>query len=258
MADAPHNRPRRKLSGAIENAPVPPVSPVSADDDDAAPVPPAREYTTLTQSVFRLNLAHAEVQRDLLDCQAMHRRVMRMFAHVNAPRDVNEILYRIDRNGPHWDLIVQSVALADPQVLPAGYVTATVRHRSDMLADLQQVQVGQRLLFGLVANVSKRDNESRKRITVRGFAAQRDWLLRKGLDHGFALVEDDTALVPLAIEAESALVGNHRNGSLLFVPVRFSGTLTVTHPQVLVQAVVQGIGSAKAYGCGLLTVRDVG
>lgn len=257
MTDAHSNRPRRKLSGATENAPVPPASLGGGDDDDAAPAPPAREYTTLTQSVLRLNLAHAEVQRDLLDCQAMHRRVMRMFAHVNAPRDVNEILYRIDRNGPHWDLIVQSVALADPQALPSGYVTAIVHQHSNMLDQLQHVQAGQRFLFALVANVSKRDNESRKRITVRGFAAQRDWLLRKGLDHGFTLIEDDTALVPLAIEAESALVGNHRNGSLLFVPVRFSGTLTVTHPQAFVQAVVQGIGSAKAYGCGLLTVRAV-
>jgi CRISPR system Cascade subunit CasE len=257
MTDPHPLRPRRKVTEVTKND-HPQSLPVATDDADQDVVAPVRHYTTLTQSTLRLNLAHAEVQRDLLDCQAMHRRVMRMFAHVNAPRDVNEILYRIDRNGPHWDLIVQSVAVADPQVLPAGYIATVVHQRSDLMAQLQRLQVGQRFLFGLVANVSKRDNESRKRITVRGFDAQREWLLRKGLDHGFTLIEDDTALVPLGIEAETALVGNHRNGSLLFVPVRFSGTLRVIHPQAFAQAVVQGIGSAKAYGCGLLTVRELG
>lgn len=262
MSDSGPLRPRRKVV-APPSVPAPAVLPALPAVEDDAPVLVARHYDRVTQTVLRLNLAHAEVQRDLQDCQSMHRRVMRMFAHVNAPRDVNEILYRIDRNGPHWDVIVQSTAVADVRQLPVGYMAVDAKHREQVqqhnhvLSELEEYESGQQLLFGLVANVSKRDNVSRKRISVHGFAEQRAWLMRKGADHGFAVVEDATALLPLHIASETALKGNHRNGDLFFEPVRFSGIIEVTNPVALLQAVVQGIGSAKAYGCGLLTLRKL-
>jgi hypothetical protein len=67
-------------------------------DDDVLPAV-LTPITQVTQTVIPLNLASPDVQRDLLDCQSMHRRVMSLYYHFNAERNINKILYRIDRNG---------------------------------------------------------------------------------------------------------------------------------------------------------------
>ena len=45
--------------------------------------------------------------------------------------------------------------------------------------------------------------------------------------------------------------------TLCFSTVDFSGQLTVTDPQAFRTALLGGVGSAKAFGCGLLLVRRV-
>jgi len=49
--------------------------------------------------------------------------------------------------------------------------------------------------------------------------------------------------------------GNH---DVRFSTVEFSGTLTVTDPDVFVSTLYSGIGSEKGFGCGLLLVKPVG
>ena len=51
-----------------------------------------------------------------------------------------------------------------------------------------------------------------------------------------------------------------RKGKRMRVPVvtaTFDGRLTVTDPEALRQALTSGIGRAKAYGCGLMTLAPV-
>jgi len=48
-----------------------------------------------------------------------------------------------------------------------------------------------------------------------------------------------------------------KRGQISISTVDFAGQLTVTDPVALKQALFDGIGHAKAFGCGLLLVRRV-
>ncbi|MCE2854052.1 MAG: type I-E CRISPR-associated protein Cas6/Cse3/CasE [Chloroflexaceae bacterium] len=211
----------------------------------------------LTHTTIQLNLTHAEVQRDLNDCQGMHRRIMRLFQHVNATRDTNEILYRIDRNGADWQLLIQSTAYADVTSLPAGYARPPIRQHDDVWERYATIQTGQQLPFMVVANIVKRDNVLRAMRTIYDVAEQHVWLARKGIQHGFAVDMTAQALVPLTIDRDPPVTGVHPNGQLSYDAFRIRGTLTVTDAAQCVQALVTGIGKAKAYGFGLLSVVGV-
>ncbi|MEO8298913.1 MAG: type I-E CRISPR-associated protein Cas6/Cse3/CasE [Burkholderiales bacterium] len=78
------------------------------------------------------------------------------------------------------------------------------------------------------------------------------WLARRGEALGFEL-DADTVLVE-AYEQHR----EKREGSLQFTSVDLRGRLTVTDPQAFNAALFNGIGHAKAFGCGLLLVRRIG
>ena len=109
----------------------------------------------------------------------------------------------------------------------------------------------------LVANIVKRDNQTRVMRTIYDAAEQQAWLARKGDQHGFVVDGAAQALVPLVIERDPPVVGVHPNGQLSYDAFRISGSLTVTDATALVQTLVTGIGKAKAYGFGLVSLVGV-
>ncbi|MCX2865653.1 type I-E CRISPR-associated protein Cas6/Cse3/CasE [Paucibacter sp. PLA-PC-4] len=76
-----------------------------------------------------------------------------------------------------------------------------------------------------------------------------DWLARRGEGLGFEL------------QRETVLVEAHQQNreradqSLSFTTVDIAGRLTVTDASAFIQALRSGIGSARAFGCGLLLIR---
>lgn len=74
------------------------------------------------------------------------------------------------------------------------------------------------------------------------------WLKERAEKHGFSI---DSAT--LAMEAYQQHGG--KKGQLRFSSVDFSGQLTVTDPLAFGKALRDGIGHAKAFGCGLLLIR---
>lgn len=248
--------PRRKKLPRPEEAP----KLVIATDDDGSPGV-FEPITQLTQTVITLNLASPEVQRDLLDCQAMHRRVMHLFQQVNAERNINKILYRIDRNGAVWTLMIQSIHQADTAVLPAEYASTPSKQVADIWARLQAIPVTKQVLFALVAFPAKKVDINTKnsvRVGLDGDELQQQWLSDKLRDAGCHLVLDDSAPLSLGLQAEPLVVGNRSgSGVIRFVPTRFTGTLVVDDPALFGHAVVNGIGPEKAYGCGLITLHGV-
>lgn len=82
-----------------------------------------------------------------------------------------------------------------------------------------------------------------------------NWLMRRGEPLGFTVDTDS-----LMVEGYDKYQENQRNKDrhLQFTTVDFSGHLTVTDAAHFQNALINGIGSAKAFGCGLLLVRRVG
>lgn len=123
-----------------------------------------------------------------------------------------------------------------------------------------QPAVGQRLAFVLTANPVKtiqdaqRDSKSGKlsekcRVPLISEEDQRAWIVRKL--EAAAEVESVTVLP----HAPTYFRKGNRGGKL--VTITYEGVLKVTNPVALVGLMENGIGPAKAFGCGLLLVRRV-
>lgn len=116
---------------------------------------------------------------------------------------------------------------------------------------------GHGLTFKLTANPVKTIVDKDGRVNAKGETKkcrvplikeeqQRDWLSRH-LD-GIAILDQ------LDIRQEQP-VYFRKDGVGKIVPVTFEGRITVTDGQRLAEVMRNGIGPAKAFGCGLLLVR---
>lgn len=123
-----------------------------------------------------------------------------------------------------------------------------------------QPQLGQRLAFVLTANPIKTIVDAEKsakpgkqsekcRVPLIKEEEQKAWLGRKF--GGAASVEAVTVQPnpPLYFRK------GHRGGKL--APVSFEGVLQVADPRLLVELLANGVGPAKAFGCGLMLVRRI-
>jgi len=220
-----------------------------------------------------LDPRHREVRRAIDDLQAMHRAVMAAFADVDGgdARARHGVLWRLEpepRGGPPV-LLVQSAAAPDWARLPDGFLAARAAVRPIDSA-LETLAPGLRLRFRLVANPTRKiDTKSAgdgtrrngRRVPLRDEAAQLAWLVRKGREAGFSLGDDIAgAARSVVVQPLGDATGRRNRGPggrtdrLTVRGVAFEGVLTVTDPERLRIAVARGIGPAKAYGCGLLSL----
>jgi len=83
------------------------------------------------------------------------------------------------------------------------------------------------------------------------------WLDGVAQRNGFEIVRTDKDEPQLQVDAyEQSKVGK-RNHNIRFSTVDFSGELLVTNPELFQRALLNGLGHAKAFGCGLLLVRRI-
>jgi len=220
-------------------------------------------------SRLQLDPRRREVQRALADCHMLHQQILTGFATAKTPNAREEfgILYRleIEQKTGVPALMVQSTTTPDwarsdgPGLLAAGE-TAEIKEIS---AAHEAIAPGMRLRFRLRANPTRRVNRSHagtdpmagKRVDVRDEKGQRDWLDRQAERCGFSVVG-------VQVQPGDVLGGKQRGRRgkgddarrLTFTTVIFDGVLEVANVEVFRAALRQGIGSAKAYGFGLLSV----
>jgi CRISPR system Cascade subunit CasE len=113
---------------------------------------------------------------------------------------------------------------------------------------------GQRLAFRLRANPTARrlcEDGVRRRVGLYEEEKQMEWLERKAEQSGFDIVAARSS-------GETTAGGTvYRNGNkheLTLFSVQFDGMLEVRDPEQVRSAVREGIGSAKAFGFGLLSL----
>jgi CRISPR system Cascade subunit CasE len=121
---------------------------------------------------------------------------------------------------------------------------------------LARIENGQTWQFCLRANAARSVAEVKgERGKIHAHVTteyQSEWLLKRTLQHGFLLKDDDFSVV------QSGSVKFHRSGRK-DAPVTigiavYTGVLTVSDSSLFCKTLTKGIGRAKAYGCGLLTV----
>jgi CRISPR system Cascade subunit CasE len=219
-----------------------------------------------------LNPASRNVLRDLSSPVEMHRSLLRAFPDDlgSHPRAQVGLLYRVDlgRDGGAM-LVAQSRTRPDFTRLPEGYFLGETderffslgwsRNPNEDILDVGDLRAGQKLLFRLRANVTRKiDTKTRadgarsngRRVPVRGDEARLAWLTRKAALSGFA-IEDARC------HDERAAKSRREDKTVTLAGVRFDGLLQVTDETAFGRAVAEGIGPAKAYGFGLLSVAKV-
>lgn len=134
----------------------------------------------------------------------------------------------------------------------------TVRHGHDGKSKRHDVVINakKKLLteHGLTQWQEWQDND-RPKIQNMIQAACSHWLMRRSEQLGF-IIDADSLMVEGYDTYQEHQHNKDRN--LQFTTVDFSGQLTVTDAASFQSALMNGIGSAKAFGCGLLLVRRAG
>lgn len=201
---------------------------------------------------IRLNPHSRAVQRDLRNATDMHRTLMRLVPDGlgGSPRQAAGLLYRLDVTDTFSTLLVQAATL-DPTRLPDDYGHTDVK---DLTPVFNALQKGLAVRYRIVVNPVKTErlpleNKGRrgKRIALTGPDADQ-WWARRAPEAGLHL----TTALPTLVAAvhgrgDSAAAVRHHL-------VRYDGTATVTDPDALAEAVLVGIGRAKSYGAGLLSL----
>jgi CRISPR system Cascade subunit CasE len=223
-----------------------------------------------------LDPRNRQVRQDLANCQELHRTLLRAFPDgaaddIAGARARCGLLYRveIDRTTRRVAMLVQSAVEPDWSRLPAGYAT----HCSwkSIAAAYEAITAGMRLRFRLRANPTRRIARARdaeearwvgKRVQLFREEDQLAWLARKGWEHGFRLIQvrtvSDRPVSVVQVSSEGVVTGRKTSDGqvhpLTFGSVLFEGELEVTDATAFRAALVHGIGPAKAYGFGLLSV----
>jgi len=90
-------------------------------------------------------------------------------------------------------------------------------------------------------------------------AAGHAWLAARGAKNGFRLVDSDekTATPMSCVTGYRVMRLNDRNERMNIGILDYDGTLLVEDPAQFLDAIGQGFGRAKAFGCGLMLIRRV-
>ncbi|MGB0744102.1 MAG: type I-E CRISPR-associated protein Cas6/Cse3/CasE [Opitutales bacterium] len=207
----------------------------------------------LTQAQIPYDIAARE-RKDggFRDSYAWHKRVWEAFP--GQPEADRHFLTRLDDTGQGFRLLILS---QEPPTRPDWCPSSA--WESKTVADEFFRQPAYR--FSLLANptrklVVRKPDGSRKKNGQRIALSRREdliaWLERKGGQHGFA-VESSTLKTISRPRQHFLKKGN--NGT--HTATEYAGTLRVTDTVAFEQAAKNGIGSAKAFGFGMLCLVPI-
>ena len=208
----------------------------------------------LTQ--FEINTKRRGSRHLLASPQRVHAAVLSCFP-ANA-LDEGRVLWRLD-HGSHdrRELWISSPSKPDLSALveDCGWPTAEGWRTESADGLFARLAVGQRWRFRLSGNpVTSLPADGRRGkvipLTQGGYL---DWLAVKGDTSGFS-VSDGDARTAVVSRDERLQFTKESGRRVSLARAQFDGVLEVTDAVRLRGAMVQGIGRAKAYGCGLLTL----
>lgn len=205
-------------------------------------------------SRLKLNPCNRTTRELNLNPYLLHQAVFRAFPNI-ADGEAGRILYRLDINRDgNISLLVQSEKMPDWD--KAELLKGCLEEPTEKPKDYPPIlKTGQMLYFCLRANPSvKKKKENKKNGYRLGLFKENDqvkWLSNKGEKGGFALVSCRT--IPEGISRDD----KRDEQKLRHYAVRFEGILKINNPQLFEETVKSGIGSAKGFGFGMLSIAPV-
>ena len=211
---------------------------------------------------MNLHLTRAHIPYDIVarpwkdggfrDSYAWHKRVWECFPE--RPAAARDFLTRLDDTGRDFRLLILSAVMPEkPHWCPdASWESKDID--SSFLSHT-------RYRFSLVANPTVkrvvRDSQgNRKKNGRREPLSKREdllaWLERKAAQHGFSVIPDEIRTIP---RPRQPFLKGGKAG--LHTATEFTGILAVEDGDLLRTAFVSGIGSAKAFGFGMLCLSPL-
>lgn len=210
-----------------------------------------------------LNPRSRQVQRELIDPYQMHRTVLSGFPD-QLPAD-ERVLFRLEQE-PHRGfvaILVQSQHKPDwsslttkgkDYLLPLDDLPEDWDNPALKVVEIQ-LQPNQLLAFRLLANPTMKKVISGKkngqRVGIYDENAQIEWLQRKLAQAGARLI---SARATQPDRLTGSLYRNEQKHTITFCAVQFEGILQVQDPEQLQATIKDGVGSAKGFGFGLLSL----
>lgn len=221
-----------------------------------------------------LNPRDAKARRDLVSPYEMHRTILSVGFDGTPKADLGRVLFRADSDPTARTpsvVLIQSSREPTWGKLPTGYAVDVGTKPFD-----PQFRAGQRLRFRLRANPTKRvavkntvlgESLGGKRVGLFKENDQLRWLLRHAESNGFKIPgswvpatdpeTDEPIRLPnfrVDVIPEGRSFNTKAGAGGWFLAVRYEGVLEVTEPIAFRNTIASGIGPAKGFGFGLLSV----
>ncbi|WBB79297.1 type I-E CRISPR-associated protein Cas6/Cse3/CasE [Micromonospora sp. WMMD882] len=213
---------------------------------------------------FPINPARRAARKLLSSPHAMHAAVRAAFPAVEDYETADaRTLWRLDAPAAHTvHLYVVSPGRPDLTHLveQAGWPTSAESWVTrDYGGLLDSLAAGQRWAFRLTANPAHSGRKTADAKETQRFGHLREpeqvgWLVSRAARNGFALAEQQDGQPNLRLRRRQTQSFKRGMGTVTLTTATYDGILTVTDADAFRRALTGGIGHAKAYGCGLLTL----
>lgn len=233
-------------------------------------------------SRLQLDPLSRRVQTELARPYEMHRTLCHAFPDLAGDEwTAARVLFRVDDDGGRLQLLVQSKCEPDWRAFSNHLGGARYLFASPQVKEWQpQFRAGQTLRFRLLANPTfrpkKEDGSDGERRGLYREHERLDWLARQSTRCGFVLPQarttlkrDGTPVVfrgrphnELVLDLPTCQVIDLNDGrrfplpdrKIQFSAARFDGVLQISNVNLFSLALENGIGPAKGFGFGLLSV----
>ncbi|WP_259080167.1 type I-E CRISPR-associated protein Cas6/Cse3/CasE [Corynebacterium sp. ES2775-CONJ] len=126
---------------------------------------------------------------------------------------------------------------------------------------LDRLLTGQRYRFRLRANPVKEtfcSDDKKRRVPLQREDDQMLWLMERASHLGVSLtVGSDTEQPSFFVGDSTSIRFRHEERTVTLQSCTFEGALEVTDPDLLRSTLIRGVGKAKAYGFGLVTLAPL-
>ena len=233
-------------------------------------------------SRLQLDPLARRVQTELARPYEMHRTLCHAFPDLAGDEwTAARVLFRVDDDGARLQLLVQSKREPDWHAFSQHLKSVRYLLTMPQVKEWQpQLNHGQTLRFRLLANPTfrpkKEDGSDGERRGLYREYERLDWLARQGARCGFALPQTRMTLESngepmifrgrphntLVLDLPTCQVIDLNDGRRFLLPdrkiqfsaARFDGVMQISNADLFAHALENGIGTAKGFGFGLLSV----
>lgn len=228
-------------------------------------------------SRVRLNPTRRQTRKLLTSAQALHATVLGSHPpDGEGDRDGGRVLWRLDQPSRH-DLQLYVVSPVRPDFTGllegAGWPSTTTWDCTGYHPFLARLAAGQRWHFKLTANPVRSVKRGEAGRATRGTVSphltveqQERWLISRASAWGFHVPENTLGALEVRVgERHTASFarrseggdGGRRRDRVAITRASYEGQLEILDADALRLALTAGMGRAKAYGCGLMTLAPV-